>query len=161
MARKTTRKTARKPKKTARPDEEKAWDDFVSWCTARGLEAVPAHPWTLAAYARWLEPKKSYPAITKTFAAIAKIHTKKSRKRPERHDTVTRTLHMIEVRAKAKKQAVKEKRIALFPDDEALSPKKPPKKKPKKKAAPQSKGKKTRRGLSSSPKLVSKRKLKK
>ena len=156
------RKRATK-KKTPKPDEEKAWGDFVSWCTGRGLDAVPANPWTLAAYARWLEPHHAYPVIAKTFTAIARVHTTKSRKRPERHPTLTRTLGMIEARAKAKKQAAKEKRLALFPDDEALNPLTPAKKNktPKKKAGANKPGKKTRPGLSNSPKLVSKRTLKK
>ncbi len=159
------RRKKRKPqiKKKAKPDEEKAWADFVSWCTGRGLDAVPANPWTLAAYARWLEPDKTFPAITKIFAAIAKVHATKSRKRPERDPTVIRTLGLIETRAKAKKQAAKEKRVALFPDDDVLNltPPGKPKKTPKKKAAVPGKSKKSRPGLSASPKLVSKRKLKK
>lgn len=158
------RRKKRRPQiKKARPDEEKAWADFVSWCTGRGLNAVPANPWTLAAYARWLEPHKSYPTITKVFTAIAKVHTTKSRKRPERHPTVTRTLGLIETRAKAKKRAAKEKRVALFPDDDVLNltPPVKPKKNTKIKAASPGKSKKSRPGLSSSPKLVSIRKLKK
>jgi len=159
------RRKKRRPqiRKKARPDEEKAWADFVSWCTGRGLDAVPANPWTLAAYARWLEPDKTFPAITKIFTAIAKVHTTKSRKRPERDPTVTRTLGLIETRAKAKKQAAKDKRLALFPDDDVLNPAPPgkPKKKTTSVNTGPGKSKKTRPGLSAGPKLVSKRKLKK
>ena len=78
-----------------------------------------------------------------------------------------------------KKERAKDKRKPLFPDDDILKPKAPKKakKSAKKGAKPKTKGqekgkikgkakaktggKKTRKGLSTTPKLVSKRKLKK
>ncbi|NQU61828.1 MAG: hypothetical protein HQ512_11910 [Rhodospirillales bacterium] len=145
----------------AKSAEEKAWADFVSWCKARNLTAVPTNPWTLATYARWCEPHQRYPALAKTIKAIAKIHTSKSRKRPERHPMVTRTLRLIETRARTKKKT-KDAPAALFPEDDIIGTGKPeaPKKNTiKKKPSPTTK-KKTLKGLSAGPKLISKRKLK-
>ncbi len=151
--------------------DDKAWNEFVSWCGTSGLSALPANPWTLAAYARWCERQHKYPAIAKTIRAIARVHNSKSRKRPDRHPTVTRTLRLIETRSRARKKG-KDAPKALFPEDDILTAKKKgPPKKPKKaaKAAGKNgkkgkKGKKkkpSRPGLSAGPKLVSRRRLKK
>jgi len=155
-------------------EDNKAWDEFVAWCQERGVSAVPANPWTLAAYARWYEPERSYADIAKAFKTIFRVHNAKSRRRPDRDPLVVNTLAQIEERAKEKakqkKTQAKDKRPPLFPDDDILEPTPPKKKKPVKKAAPGATasktkkgagGKKTRPGLSTGPKLVSKRKLKK
>ena len=153
--------------------DNKAWDEFVTWCQERGVSAVPANPWTLAAYARWCEPDRSHADIAKAFRTIFRVHNSKTRKRPDRDPLVVATLSNIEERAKEKKAAVKrkakDKSPPLFPDDDILDPAPPVKSKKKisaKKAAPSKQkgktgGKKTRPGLSAGPKLVSKRKLKK
>ncbi len=147
-----------------RSGDEKAWKEFVSWCRDRGLSAMPANPWTLAAYARWCEPRHRFPAIAKTFRAIARVHGSKSRRRPERHPTVTRTLSLIKTRADAKTRAKaqgKAKYADLFREDDFLEAGQP--KKPKKTSQARTKAKnkgKRRLGLSSSPKLVSRRRLK-
>jgi hypothetical protein len=74
------------------------WLDFVAWCRARGLKPLPAHPWTLAAYARWCEPRHRYPTIMARVRAIARIHLLKCATSPDRHPTVVRTLELIEAR---------------------------------------------------------------
>ncbi len=147
--------------------DNKAWDEFVAWCQERGVSAIPANPWTLAAYARWCEPDRSHTDIAKAFKTIFRVHNSKTRKRPDRDPLVVGTLAQIEARAKEKKERAKDKRKPLFPDDDILKPKAPKKAKKTAKKAAASKakgkagGKKTRRGLSAGPKLVSKRKLKK
>ena len=75
---------------------------------------------------------------------------------------VVNTLKQIEERAKEKKEP-KKKAAPLFPDEDILQPGPPPKiKKTAPKAATRKTGKrKVLPGLSASPKLVSKRKLKK
>lgn len=150
-------------KKTAKKKEDDtAWHGFVSWCTERGLTAVPANPWTLAAYARWCEPQLSHKDIVRAFKTIFRVHATKSRRRPDRDPLVVNTLKQIEERAKEKKRP-KEKTVPLFPDGDILTPDPPPKKKkpvPKAKAGRTGK-RKVLPGLSTSPKLVSKRKLKK
>ena len=74
------------------------WLDFVGWCRARGLKPLPAHPWTLAAYARWCEPRHRYPTIIARVCAIARVHLLKCASSPDRHPTVVRTLALIEAR---------------------------------------------------------------
>ncbi len=158
-----------------RKQDNTAWDEFVAWCQERGVSAVPANPWTLAAYARWCVPNRSHADIVKAFKTIFRVHNSKTRKRPDRDPLVVSTLAQIETRAKKKKERAKDKRKPLFPDDDILKPKAPKKaKKTVKKAAPsktkgqekgpgkgKTGGKKTRPRLSAGPKLVSKRKLKK
>lgn len=149
--------------------DEKAWSDFVAWCRKRGLSAMPANPWTVAAYARWCERHHRYPVIMRTIRAVARVHRAKSRKRPDRHPTVARTLRLIETRARGR---VKGKGVRLFPEDDLTagggkdgkSAKKAPAKQSKKKTAKKTDTKKRtakRRGLSGSPKLVAKRKISK
>lgn len=135
--------------------DDKAWDGFVSWCRSRGLSALPANPWTLAAYARWCERRQRYPAIARNLKAIARIHDSKTRKRPFRHPTVTRTLSLIQARARERAKA-KPKSAELFPEDDMLGAggRAAPKRGAPKKKTP-------RRGLSTRPKLVSRRRLKK
>ena len=149
-----------------RSGDEKAWKEFVSWCRARGLRAMPANPWTLAAYARWCEGRHRLPAIARTFKAIARVHGSKSRRRPERHPTVTCTLNLIKTRANAKTRVKAQgkgraKYADLFREDDFLEaglPKKPKKASPARNKA-KTKGKR-RLGFSSSPKLVSRLRLK-
>jgi hypothetical protein len=89
------------------------WLDFVVWCRARGLKPLPAHPWTLAAYARWCEPRHRYPTIMARVRAIARVHLLKCATSPDRHPTVVRTLAMIEARDRARVS-----RSALFQLDD-------------------------------------------
>ena len=138
----------------AKRDDAKAWNEFISWCGERGLKAVPANPWTLAAYARWSERHHPYPTVAKNIKAIARVHHTKTRKRLDRHPMVTSTLSLIETRAKAKKSA-KDKQAALFPEDDILERQATGKGKGKKTAK-----KKTGEAMSASPKLVSRRRLK-
>ena len=121
---------------------------------------MPANPWTLAAYARWFEHQDSYSALAKAFKTITRVHNNKSRKRPDRDPMVVNTLNQIEARAREKKTP-KEKRTPLFPDDDILEPTVKRKKASSKAKPAKGKGKKIRPGLSTTPKLVSKRKLKK
>ncbi|MFQ5766113.1 MAG: hypothetical protein ACE5GT_14430, partial [Rhodospirillales bacterium] len=96
-----------------------------------------------------------YPTIARNLKAIARIHDSKTRKRPFRHPTVTRTLSLIETRDRDRAKA-KSKGAELFPEDDMLGN--------AGRAAPKraQPGKKSRRGgLSVRPKLVSRRRLKK
>ena len=143
-----------------RAPTNKAWEAFVAWCQSRGLKPVPANPWTVAAYARALEPRLQPATIRKQIQDLARIHEEKTRRRLARDPLVQRTLEMIERRAET---AVRDSR--LFEDTDFLTPGKAktsrksqtqtkPAKKPKKPAK-----KAARPGLSSQPKLVSRRKL--
>ncbi|MFB3134836.1 MAG: hypothetical protein ACE1Y3_03810 [Rhodospirillales bacterium] len=131
---------------------ERAWKDFAAWCVARGLRPMPAHPWTVAAYARWCEPRQRYQTIVKRIKAIARAHLLNCLRPPDRHPTVRRTLRMIETRSRHKGE-----RAGLFRAEDfvgpagastafsAPSPQSPP-------VAPR-----PLRALRSSPRLVSRR----
>jgi len=127
---------------------EKAWSEFVSWCRVRGLKPLPAHPWTLAVYARWCEPRHKYAVIVARVRAIARAHLLACAAAPDRHPTVTRTLRTIELRQRTKTQ-----RAALFADDIA-GPAKKAAAKPKAKSAAATR---RARGLRQAPRLVSRR----
>ncbi|MAH85540.1 MAG: hypothetical protein CBB68_15050 [Rhodospirillaceae bacterium TMED8] len=136
--------------------ENKAWLTYVTWCLGRGLEAVPTHPWTLAAYVRWCEPGMTIKMIMKTIKEISQAHETKTRKRLDHNPLVLRTLQIIERRRESKKI---QPRADLF----ELSPNAPEKKitPPKKKKIAIAAGTHPapRRGMSTAPKLVSRRKL--
>lgn len=142
---------ARIPKRT----QDKAWLAFTDWCLSKGLNPVPAHHWTLAAYALALEGKVKPEDIRKTLHAIARAHLLKSRSRPDRHPLIERTLKMIENRRETREQ-----KSELF-DEELTVAKKS--RKPRKPKAPADKPEpaktKVLRTLSTSPKLVSRRRL--
>jgi hypothetical protein len=95
---------------------EKAWNDFAAWCKMRGLRSLPAHPWTVAAYARWCETRLRYPKIVLLIRAIARAHVLACATSPDRHPTVTRTLRMIEARSRTRVS-----RAALFSAEEAVA----------------------------------------
>ena len=115
----------------------------MRWCKARRLKSLPAHPWTVAAYARSLETRFSYAAILKRIRAIARAHLLELAKSQERHPTVRRTLRLIEIRDRFKGQ-----RAALFwPEDFLEKPRTRVKPKPTKS-----------RKLGPAPRLVSRRK---
>ena len=132
----------------------------MDWCQSRGLQAVPANPWTVAAYARYLEPRHRPATIRKRVVELARIHEDKTRKRLAHHPTVERTLEMIERRAEADKRDA-----GLFTDDDALADTQPKRRRAAKTAsAPKEKpsrapSKPTRPGLSAQPRLVSRRTL--
>ncbi|MBL8668731.1 MAG: hypothetical protein JNM48_14830 [Rhodospirillales bacterium] len=94
---------------------EKAWRDFAAWCRQHGLRALPAHPWTLAAYTRWCEPRHRYPEIVERVKAIARVHLLACVAVPDRHPLVTGTLRTLEMRSRTRAG-----RAALFPAHEAM-----------------------------------------
>jgi hypothetical protein len=129
---------------------EKAWSDFASWCKARGLRALPAHPWTVAAYARWCEARHRYPVILEQIKAIARAHVLACALPPDRHPTVTRTLRTIEARNRSRTA-----RAALFPADEIAKAGSSPAAKPARRAGLRER--RRERALRASPRLVSRR----
>ncbi len=129
---------------------EKAWSDFVSWCKARGLRALPAHPWTVAAYARWCEARHRYSSILEHIKAIGRAHVLACAFPPDRHPTVTRTLRTIEARNRSRAD-----RAALFPADEIAAEAPSPAAKPARHIGLQRR--RWERALRASPRLVSRR----
>jgi len=135
----------------------KSWNQFARWCQARKLKSLPAHPWTLAAFVRWCEPRHDYLTIVAITKAIARRHLLTGHSDPERHPMVQRTLAMIGRRISSQHQ-----RSSLF-DDEAFTKNdeemndageapdlvEEPKRRPA--------GKRVLKSMRSSPKLVSRR----
>ena len=128
----------------ARRIGDRTWTEFVAWCRARGLRPLPAHPWTLAAYARWCEPRHRYTGVVKRLRAIARAHVFHCHKPRDGDPTVTHTLRRIEARARAKNQGA-----ALFRADDFTKDRAPAAKAPDATAA--------RRVLRSAPPLVRRR----
>ncbi len=94
----------------------RAWAHFSAWCRARGLRPLPAHPWTVAAYLRWCEPRLGTARIGHRLKAIARRHFLNKLKSPVRHPTVSRTLRLIERRTRTRGE-----RAALFKPEDFLT----------------------------------------
>ena len=124
---------------------DKAWTEFVTWCEARRLRPLPAHSWTIAAYARWCEPRHRHAAIVKRVRAIARAHVLHCEKSADRHPTVSRTLRIIEARERARRHAA-----ALFRADDFVAGGTRPAPLPAQRAA-------RKRSLRSTPRLVRRR----
>lgn len=92
----------------------KIWGDFKRWCEARNLKPLPAHPWSIAAYLRWLERHKAAGQASGAVDVIAREHLLKSARVPTRHPTVQRTLDLI-----ARRASTAVMRSNLFDDDDA------------------------------------------
>jgi hypothetical protein len=144
---------ARIPKRA----QELAWQAFTDWCLSKGLNPVPAHHWTLAAYALALEDQEKPEDIRKILQAVAKAHLEKSRARPDRHPLIERTLKMI-----ATRKETREQKSELF-DDDLVKTGKPKKGRKPKKVEDNKKTPKPKAPLimSGTPKLVSRRRLSK
>jgi hypothetical protein len=99
----------------ARRAREKAWLDFMNWCRARRLTPLPAHPWTVAAYARWCEGRHRYSILVKHIRVISRAHLLSCCAPPDRHPLVARTLHLIEARERTHGD-----RASLFPDGDCM-----------------------------------------
>jgi len=135
--------------------QDEVWQAFVDWCLSRGLKAVPAHHWTLAAYALALAGHEKPDDIRKILNTVAKAHLEKSRSRPDRHPLVERTLKAIALRKETEKQ-----RSKLFDADLTVTEK--TKKRRASKKNPKEVGPANRqhtRTMSVTPKLVRRRRL--
>lgn len=119
--------------------EDKVWDEFTAWCRARRLRALPAHPWTVAAYLRWGETRWRLPVLHKRLEAILRGHLKRCQPMPDSHGVVARTLRLIEFQRRQKK-----KRSSLFRAADFLA------------APAPAKPRKPRRGLGATPPLIRK-----
>ena len=141
---------------------QKAWDDFVFWCQLRCLNPVPANPWTLAAYVRWCESRMTPRMIAKAIKEIDRVHESKTRKRIHRHPLVKRTLKTIEARREMLRDSPK---LDLFDDLRTMKSRQGSKKTTvynkasKMQLAKSATASRLKRGLNSTPRLVSRRKL--
>lgn len=133
---------------------DKAWLEFVRWCRGHGLKALPAHPWTLAAYARWCEQRLKYPQIARHVIVIARAHLMACVPSPDRDPIVARTLSVMEERHRAPPL-----RAALFNIEPSCKPRIAKKRTPQKQDAEPAKRQASRppRLLRTAPRLASRR----
>lgn len=80
----------------------KTWGEFTRWCDSRGLKAFPAHPWTIAAYLRWVDRRSDAKTAREALNVISREHLLKSARVPGRYPTVQRTIELIERRAETR-----------------------------------------------------------
>lgn len=63
------------------------------------MKSLPAHPWTIATYLRWIDRHRDAVAAREALNAIAREHVLKTPRAPTRHATVVRTMELIDRRA--------------------------------------------------------------
>ncbi len=102
--------TVRRQTRAIRRDP--VWREFAHWCHTRGLRPLPAHPWTLAAYARWCESQHRPETIVERIRSIARVHVLACVPSPDRHPIVGRTLSQLRLREQTRPH-----RAALFEAD--------------------------------------------
>ena len=131
----------------ARFRSDAAWRHFVAWCRARGLKPLPAHAWTIAAYARACERRFGHGNVVPRITSIARAHLMQGHSAAVRHPTVARTLAAIAQQAQIRPDASDLFDPADFasPDKKPVLPKKPPR---------TVKVREPRRGMRGTPRLV-------
>jgi hypothetical protein len=83
----------------SRRSDETEFRHFADWCRERGLKPMPAHPWTVAAYARWMQRRHRLRTIARRVDAIVREHLFRGQRLPDRDPVVARTLDSIETDA--------------------------------------------------------------
>ncbi len=78
-----------------RQTRDKIWDEFVHWCKKRHLKPLPAHPWTIAAYLRWMDTHHDGENAEKALKSISRAHLLAGRRSPHNHPMIERTLGSI------------------------------------------------------------------
>ena len=78
---------------------DKAWREFQRWCRGKRLPALPANPWTVAAYIRYKDRHGGGPAVAMALRAIGNAHVLRSAKPPHTHPLVQRTVRRLAERA--------------------------------------------------------------
>jgi hypothetical protein len=132
---------------------DKAWRDFQRWCRGKRLPALPAHPWTVAAYVRYRDRHGGGAAVAEALAAIGRAHILRSARPPHTHPLVQRTVRRLAERAQARPD-----QSALFADNDAVNAPRPdPAPVPDAPEPPPPRG--GVRSLRGEPKLVRRRRL--
>lgn len=98
------------------PSAAAAWSEFVKWCAHRQLKSLPAHPWTIAAYLRWIDRRADAHTAHAALDTISRQHLLKTLRVPTRHVLVTRTMEMIE-----RRDVVRGQHAALFDEKDMLA----------------------------------------
>lgn len=126
------------------------WSEFRHWCAQRKMKALPAHPWTIAAYLRLIDRRLGAKDAQATLDAITREHVLKTMRTPMSNAIVVRTMEMIERRGE-----VRDQHAALFDDEDALG--EAPKAAPPPEKEPEPEAKRVRRMLSTEPRLTRRR----
>ena len=74
----------------------RVWQDFAAWCRRMRLRALPAHPWTVAAFLRWraAQPRAADPDAV--LRVIARVHLARGLAPPDRAPLVRRTAEHLD-----------------------------------------------------------------
>lgn len=100
----------------ALPSSAAQWSEFTKWCAQRRLKPLPAHPWTIAAYLRWIDRRADAATAHAALDAISRQHLLKTLRVPTRHALVARTLEMID-----RRDVVRSQHAALFDEQDMLA----------------------------------------
>ncbi len=79
----------------SRHKQDKNWKDFVQWGMGRKLHILPAHPWTVAAYLRWLDGRGEGDLAESVIKSISRVHILNGKRSPHDHPVITRTIVSI------------------------------------------------------------------
>lgn len=71
---------------------EGGWKDFAGYCTATGLESLPASPQTVVLYVTNLAQRAKYATIKQRLVAISQYHTERGLASPTAHEIVRRVV---------------------------------------------------------------------
>jgi hypothetical protein len=85
----------------SRQKQDKIWDEFVRWCIKRKLRVLPAHPWTISAYMRWLDGSGQGDNAEQSLKSISRAHILRAQRSPHDHPVVLRTMLSIKRRQDA------------------------------------------------------------
>ncbi len=67
----------------------------MQWCRKRHLRPMPAHPWTIAAFLRWMDSRDDGDSADSALKSISRAHLLCGRRSPHRHPMIERTLGSI------------------------------------------------------------------
>jgi len=68
------------------------------------MKALPAHPWTIASYLRWVDRRKGFEDAREAYNVISREHVLKTGRVPTRHATVKNTMDLLERKAEVSDQ---------------------------------------------------------
>jgi len=80
------------------------WGEFKRWCRAANLKALPAHPWTIASYMRFVDRHVDTASARAALVVISREHVLKTGREPTHHAIVKSTMETIERRERVKHQ---------------------------------------------------------
>ena len=104
------------PIHNSRHKQDKNWTEFVTWCIKRKLRVLPAHPWTIAAYLRWLDARENGDQAEAIIKSISRAHILNALRSPHDHSVVTRTMMSI-----VRRRSSAPDRSNLFDDSDFVS----------------------------------------